>query len=75
MVSLKDWMRRELLSDADVADRIGDISAEHVRKIRFGARGASGRVSAAIFTLSGGAVRPPDLVPSKRKPTPAEARP
>lgn len=67
MLRLGDWMRKAGLSDDDVAAQAG-ISAEMVRKMRFGARGASVRVAACIDTLSGGQVRPAALVAAKSRP-------
>jgi hypothetical protein len=62
---LKDWMRVEGLSDTDMAERIGDISAFMVRKLRFRVRGPSVRVAARIDAITAGAVRAPDLLPMK----------
>lgn len=62
---LKIWMRSEGLSDAEMADRIGGISAFGVRKLRFRQRGPSIRVAARIEAISSGLVRPVDLQPVK----------
>ncbi|EHP90835.1 hypothetical protein [Methylorubrum extorquens] len=63
---LKDWMTREGLSDAEMAGRIGEISAEGVRKLRFRTRGPSIRVAARIEAVTAGAVRAVDLEPVTR---------
>lgn len=65
---LKDWMRGEGISDADMAERIGGITSHGVRKLRFRERGPSIRVAARIEEISGGKVRSPDLQPVKRRP-------
>lgn len=73
---LRDWMRVEGVSDAAMAERIGDISAEMVRKLRFRASGTSLRVAGRIDLITGGQVRAADLVPSKspsRRTAPAVA--
>ncbi|MDH2311451.1 hypothetical protein [Methylobacterium brachiatum] len=62
---LKDWMRVEGLSDAAMAERIGGISSFMVRKLRFRVRGPSVRVAARIDAITAGAVRAPDLLPTK----------
>ncbi|AYO83679.1 hypothetical protein [Methylobacterium brachiatum] len=62
---LKDWMRVEGLSDAAMAERIGGISSFMVRKLRFRVRGPSVRVAARIDAITSGAVRAPDLLPTK----------
>lgn len=63
---LSEWMRREGLSDADVAAAVG-LSAEAIRKLRFRARGTSLRVAARIEALSAGQVRAHDLQPRQDK--------
>lgn len=73
-------MRVEGVSDALMAERIGGISAEMVRKLRFRASGTSLRVAGRIDSITGGKVRPADLVSlrsvSRRSATAiAEARP
>lgn len=77
---LRDWMRVEGVSDAIMAERIGGISAEMVRKLRFRASGTSLRVAGRIDNITGGKVRSADLVSlrsaSRRTATAsAEARP
>lgn len=77
---LRDWMRIEGVSDAAMAERIGDISAEMVRKLRFRASGTSLRVAGRIDCITAGKVRAVDLAPlrsSSRRtaPAPAEACP
>jgi len=62
---LKDWMRREALTDSEMAERIGSISLFGVRKLRFRQRGPSIRVAARIEEISGGMVRSADLEPVK----------
>jgi hypothetical protein len=63
-------MRRELVSDEVMADRIGGVSAGAVRKLRFRERGPSVRVVARIEAVTAGEVRAVDLLP---KGAPAEA--
>ncbi len=63
---LSEWMRREGLSDADVAAAV-DLSEFTVRKLRFRDRGTSLRVAARIEALSGGQVRAHDLQPRQDK--------
>ncbi|MGU3417681.1 hypothetical protein [Methylobacterium sp. D54C] len=63
-----------------MAERIGDISAEMVRKLRFRVSGTSLRVAGRIDCITDGKVRPVDLAPlrsSSRRtaPAPAEACP
>lgn len=73
---LRDWMRVEGVSDAAMAERIGDISAEQVRKLRFRARGTTLRVAVRIDCITGGMVRAADLAPlrpSSRRTAPASA--
>ncbi|NEU13565.1 hypothetical protein G3T14_15705 [Methylobacterium sp. BTF04] len=70
---LKDWMRREALTDSEMAERIGDISVFGVRKLRFRARGPSIRVAARIEEISGGMVRASDMEPAKARASSAEA--
>lgn len=77
---LRDWMRVEGVSDAAMAERIGNISAEQVRKLRFRASGTTLRVAARIGVLTAGQVGLADLAPlrpSSRRtaPAPAEACP
>lgn len=67
MSPLSRWMRRELVSNADLADRIGEYSPDGVRKLRFGERGASIRVAARIHAITGGEIGPADLVPTARR--------
>ncbi|WP_091974638.1 hypothetical protein [Methylobacterium gossipiicola] len=70
---LRDWMRAAEVDDAALAEKIGDLSAFTVRKLRYRERGPSIRVAARIEELSGGMVRAPDLQPVKSRRTPAEA--
>ena len=70
---LKHWMRSELLTDAELAERIGEISEFGVRKLRFRQRGPSIRVAARIEEISGGKVRAPDLEPVKPVSAPSSA--
>ncbi|MEH3118861.1 MAG: hypothetical protein PGN25_15050 [Methylorubrum populi] len=65
-------MRRELVSDEEMAARIGGVSAGTVRKLRFRERGPSVRVTARIEAVTAGEVRAADLVP-KAPAAPAEA--
>lgn len=71
---LSEFMRREGLSDADVAEAVG-LSAEAIRKLRFRARGTSLRVAARIEALSGGQVRTCDLEPRRAAAKAPEAVP
>lgn len=66
MVSLKAWMRSELLTDAEMAERIGGISKFGVRKLRFRQRGPSIRVAARIEMVTAGQVRSVDMQPKEK---------
>ena len=76
MVLLKEGMRRELVSDAEMASRIGAVSPGWVRKLRFREKAPSLRVAARIEAVTAGEVRAIDLIPkSAAVPALAEARP
>lgn len=65
-------MRREDVSDAEMASRIGGVSAGWVRKLRFKDRTPSLRVAARIEVVTSGEVRSVDLL-SKSPGAPAIA--
>ncbi len=76
MVSLKEWMRREGVTDSEMAERIGGVSAEAVRKLRFRTRGPSIGLAARIEVVTSGEVRAVDLTPkASAAPARAEACP
>lgn len=72
---LKDFMRAEGLTDAAMADLIGDIGALTVRKLRFRARGPSIRVAARIHEITGGRVTPPEMQPKRKSASPSLVSP
>lgn len=65
---LKDFMRAEGLTDAELADKIGGISSFGVRKLRFRSRGPSIRVAARIEEITGGRVGSSDMQPIRKEP-------
>lgn len=56
-------MRREGLSDAEMAGRIGGVSPSWVRKLRFRAKAPSLRVATRIGIVTAGAVPASELLP------------
>ena len=64
---LSDWMRVNGVSDPVMADAIGGVSIETVRKLRFRAKGVSLKVAARIDEVTRGEVRSPDLLPLKKR--------
>lgn len=63
---LKDFMRREDLTEKDLAEKIGGISEFGVRKLRYRERGPSIRVALRIHEITGGLVGTADLQPLER---------
>lgn len=69
MVALKDWLRREAISDVAMAARVG-VSPSMVKKLKSGARGPSAQTAARIESVTAGEVRLADLI---SEPCPATA--
>lgn len=77
-MKLIDWMRREKVDDAAMAERIGDCTEHAVKKWKYGERSPDPNRIARIEHVTGGEVSFPDwvtLAPSSAPdPEPAEAR-
>lgn len=61
-MTLLEYMRARKIDDDAMARLVGGITGHHVRKLKYGERGASLRVATRIEDLTGGLVRPSDLV-------------
>lgn len=59
---LIDWMRQANLSDTDVADRVGGVSAHAVKKWKYGERIPRRAELLKLVEISEGKVSPNDFV-------------
>ncbi|MCC0806526.1 hypothetical protein FPV16_09890 [Methylobacterium sp. W2] len=69
---LSAWMRTVRLTNRELAEKIGGISADGVNKLRYRQRGPSIRVAARLFEITSGKVGMADLMPCN-KPKQAKA--